>query len=96
VSDLILDANRLAGALRVAWLNRRQVRVTLTERCVIRTIVGRVSSVSVTGSFALVDGWHVPVGEVVGVGKPTLGDLESYAHGMHVLRLESGDDHDAR
>jgi hypothetical protein len=44
VSDLILDANRLAGALRVAWLNRRQVRVTLTERCVIRTIVGRVSS----------------------------------------------------
>jgi hypothetical protein len=32
----------------------------------------------------------------MGVGKPTLGDLEDYAHGMHGLRLESGDDHDAR
>lgn len=96
MSDLILDVNRLANDLRDAWLGRRQVRVTLTERCVIRTIVGRVSSVAVTGAFALIDGWHVPVEEVMGVGKPTIGDVATYADLMHDLRMAAGDGHDAR
>jgi hypothetical protein len=37
-----------------------------------------------------VDGWHVPVAEVKGIGKPTLGDVEAYAHEMHRLREEAG------
>lgn len=85
-----LDDQRVAWELREAWLARRQVRLTLSERCVIRTVVGTVKAVAVTGAFATVDGWHVPVTEVQGVGKPTIGDIDAYAHEMHRLREEAG------
>jgi hypothetical protein len=83
---LILDEQRTANALRDAWLTRRQVRLTLTSNCMIRTVVGKVSSVAVTGAFATVDGWHVPTVNIEGLGKPTVGDVEAYARAMHDLR----------
>jgi len=75
-----------AWDLRDAWWSRRDVRLTLTERCVIRTVVGRVSAVSVTGAFATVAGWHVPLTEVLGIGKPTLEDHAAYQRTMVRLR----------
>jgi hypothetical protein len=33
----------------------------------------------VTGAFAVVDGWHVPIVDVLAVGKPTVEDREAYA-----------------
>jgi hypothetical protein len=86
MADLVLDEQRTANALRDAWLTRKQVRLTLTRNCMIRTVVGRVSNVAVTGAFATVDGWHVPTVNIEGLGKPTVGDVEAYAQGMHDLR----------
>lgn len=76
-----------AWDLRTAWGGRRDVRLTLSERCMIRTIVGKVSAVSVTGAFATIDGWHIPLVEVLGVGRPTLDDHARYAQEMHDLRV---------
>lgn len=90
MTDLVHDETRLAWQLREAWLARKQVRVTLTERCVIRTIVGTVKAVAVTGAFATIDGWHIPISEVMGVGKPTINDVDHYADEMHRLREEAG------
>lgn len=56
----------------------------------IRSIVGKVSAVSVTGAFATIDGWHIPLDEVLGIGRPTLTDHERYAGEM--LRLRQGGD----
>lgn len=77
-----------AWDLRTAWGGSRAVRLTLTERCMIGTIVGKVSSVSVTGAFATIDGWHIPLVEVLGVGRPTLDDHERYAKEMRRLRTD--------
>lgn len=49
-------------------------------------IVGIVSRVSVTGAFAIVDGWHVPTVEIRGVGKPTVRDREQYQGLLRVAR----------
>jgi hypothetical protein len=89
MTDLILDEQAVAWDLRAAWIHRRAVRLTLTEACVLPTIVGKVSAVSVTGAFATVDGWHIPIAAIRGVGKPLVGDVEAYAHLMHDLSAES-------
>src|SRR3954465_2736151 len=39
-----------ARELREAWLARRRLLVTLTDRCAVPMIVGRVACVSVTGA----------------------------------------------
>jgi hypothetical protein len=80
--------------LREAWLARRSVRVTLTERCAVPAIVGRVSAVSVTGENVTIDGWHVPITAITDVGRATLGDVEDYAHEMQELRKQAGVPHD--
>ena len=80
--------------LREAWLARRIVRVALRPDCVIPMVVGRVTGVSVVDGAVFVDGWHVPLSAVVGVGKPTLADVENYAHAMHALREEAGNHDD--
>jgi hypothetical protein len=79
VTGLARTEQATAWELRAAWGIGQHVRLTLTERAMIRTIVGRVSRVSVTGAFAVVDGWHVPIVEVLAVGKPTVEDREAYA-----------------
>lgn len=83
-----------AWELRTAWGTQKEVRLTLTKRCVLRTIVGRVSRVSVTGAFAIVDGWHVPCAEVRGTGKPTIEDRDRYARQIARLRKQGKIDDD--
>jgi hypothetical protein len=46
-----------AWELRTAWAKRRPVALTLSERCV----------VAVAGAFVIIDGWHVPCADVLGV-----------------------------
>lgn len=87
--DLVHTEQALAWELRAAWINRRAVRLSLAEHCVLATIVGKVSAVSVTGSFCTVDGWHVPTSVIRGIGKPLVTDTEAYAHAMHDLKAES-------
>lgn len=79
-----------AWDLRSAWAERRRVRLTLTERSMIRTVVGRVAFVSVTGAFAVIDGWHVPCADVLAVGKPTVEDGDAYAAELERLALAEG------
>ena len=75
-----------AWDLRSAWGTGRDVRLTLTKRCMVATVVGRVSYVSVTGAFAVVDGWHVPCADVRGIGRPTIEDRERYQRCVLELR----------
>jgi hypothetical protein len=83
-----LSEQNTAWDLRSAWGTRRSVRLTMTERCMVRTIVGRVTRVSVTGAFAVIDGWHVPCDEVLGIGKPTLEDHTAYQREVRRLQAE--------
>ena len=61
---------QIAWELRGHWVTGKPVVVTLTERCIVRRIEGQVSYVSVTGAFAVIDGWHCPCVEVLGVARP--------------------------
>jgi hypothetical protein len=60
----------LAWELRARWADQRPVVLTLTERCVVRRIEGRVERVAVTGAFVVLEGWHVPLAEVLSVRSP--------------------------
>lgn len=64
--------------LRGAWASRRRVRLSLTDRCVVPRVIGRVTRVATSGAFVVCDGWHVPVGAILAVGVPTLEDVEAY------------------
>jgi hypothetical protein len=52
------------------WITGKRVVLTLTERCMVRRLEGKVSYVAVTGAFAVIDGWHVPTQDVLGVATP--------------------------
>jgi len=80
----------LSAALRDAWLSRRTVHVQL-DGCLIPFVVGHVSSVAVTGVWATVDGWHVPIERVREVRDADPVDVGSYAHLMHELRKQVGE-----
>lgn len=59
-----------AWELRGAWAQHKPVVVSLSDRCMIDRVEGVVSYVSVTGAFAVIDGWHIPCEEVLAVHKP--------------------------
>jgi hypothetical protein len=88
VKALAHDERALAWELRKAWMLGNAVRLTLTDRCVVASVVGVVTHVAVTGAFVTVDGWHVPVSEVRGIGKPTVNDKDAYAATMKQLRSD--------
>lgn len=73
------DEQAVAWTLRKNWATGEDVRLTLGAHCILQTIVGKVSRVSASGAFAVVDGWHVPCDEVLGLGKPTIEDKDRYA-----------------
>jgi hypothetical protein len=60
----------MARGLRQQGVSRRPVVLSLTERCEPRRIEGRVTYVAVTGAYAIIDGWHVPVVDILGVVSP--------------------------
>lgn len=59
-----------AWELRGHWIAHRRVVVTLTPRCLVERIEGLVSHVAVTGAFVVIDGWHVPLEDVLAIHRP--------------------------
>lgn len=76
----------IASDLRAAWLVGHTLRVTLSERCDLPFIVGRVSSVSPTGALAVINGWSVPIDDITSVARPTHDEVAEYARRMHAMR----------
>ena len=60
----------VAWELRGYWAKRQRVVVTLSKRCIVDRVDGYVDHVSVTGAFAVIDGWHVPCVDVLGIATP--------------------------
>lgn len=73
---------------RDAWLRGREVRLSLTDRCVVRTVIGRIKMVAITGAFVVCDGWHVPAMDVLSVGHPTLEEREDYRRQLQDAEAE--------
>jgi hypothetical protein len=61
---------KFAWELRGHWAARRRVVLALSERCIIPRIEGYVEHVSPTGAVAYVEGWHVPLADVLAVSRP--------------------------
>lgn len=59
-----------AWELRGHWAKRRRVILIMSDRCMVDRIEGTVTQVAVTGAFAIVDDWHVPLAEVVAIHRP--------------------------
>jgi hypothetical protein len=68
--SLALSEQQKAWELRGAWIAGRRVVLTLTERCMVQRIEGRVERVSVTGACVYINGWHVPTDEILAISKP--------------------------
>lgn len=64
---LVRHEQSIAWDLRGAWAARRPVELILSDRCLIPMIAGHIEQVAVTGAFVIVDGWHVPVADVLHV-----------------------------
>lgn len=92
MTDVLFDNGEHLGggphvaALRLAWLERKPVRVVLDLHADIPLIVGRVHNVSVTGAAAVVDGWMVPTESVLDVNSPTTEEIARYSGLMRHLR----------
>jgi hypothetical protein len=59
-----------AWELRGRWAKCEWVVLTLSDRCMVRRLEGVVEHVAVTGAYVVVDGWHVPTVDVLGVARP--------------------------
>jgi hypothetical protein len=70
MTTLQRSEHAMAWELRTAWALGRPVVLTLTERCIVRRIEGRVERVAVTGAFVVLEGWHVPLLDVLSVRSP--------------------------
>lgn len=66
----VRDEHRLAYEMRAHWALRRPVVLTLSDRCVVQRVEGTVEQVAVTGAFVVVDGWHVPLQDILSVRTP--------------------------
>jgi hypothetical protein len=78
--SLVRRESEMARELReefwAGWRSgpQRDVVLTLSERCEMRRLQGRVKRVAVTGAFVIVtakDGdWHVPIDDVLAIHRP--------------------------
>ena len=64
--------------LRGYWGKGTVVIATLDDRCLLGTVVGRVQRVAVTGAFAVIDGWHLPMDHVLRVDRATIEQMDEY------------------
>lgn len=62
----------LAWDCRALWARQVVVIATLDKQCMVPRIVGRISRVAVTGAFVVIEGWHVPMANVLSVSKATI------------------------
>lgn len=69
---VVRPVSAVAWELRGAWARtpRRPVVLSLSERCTPRRLEGRVEKVAATNAFAIVDGCHVPLEDVLAVHRP--------------------------
>lgn len=63
-------AGSISWELRAKWATRQDVVLSLSERCDPRRLEGQVNSVAPSGAFVVVDGWHVPMEDVLAVHQP--------------------------
>lgn len=73
------DEGAMAWDFRAAWVKGYPVIAVLDDRCMVERVVGRVSYVAVTGAFAMVDGWHLPIANVLKVDRATIAQRDEYA-----------------
>jgi hypothetical protein len=59
----------IAWELRGHWAAHRRVALTLSDRCIQKRIEGHVDRIATTDAFVVVDGWHVPLQDVLAVYK---------------------------
>lgn len=64
---LVRPVRAIAWELRGAWASRRVVRLTLSDRCDPRGVAGYVDQVATTDAFAIVDGVHIPLDDVLAI-----------------------------
>lgn len=83
--DLRRPESALAWDFRGYWAKQTTVTVTMSDRCIARTVVGTVQTVAATGAFAVVDGWHLPMSDVLRVDRATVADREDYGARMEEI-----------
>ena len=57
-ASLERDERKVEWELRLIWAQYRKVRLTLTDRCMVQTVMGIITRVSMTGAFVVLDGWE--------------------------------------
>lgn len=70
---LVRRESETAAELRDAWVRRRPVVLSLSERCIVQRLEDRVRFVAVTGAFAVMDHdgpLHVPMVDILNVRSP--------------------------
>lgn len=69
---LVRPVSAIAWELRAAWARtpRPIVVLSLSEHCTPRRLTGRIDRVAATDAFIVIDGWHVPLDEVLAVHRP--------------------------
>jgi hypothetical protein len=60
----------VAWDVRGRWAAHKRVVLTLSDRCMVQRVEGVIEYVAVTGAYCIVDGWHIPMIDVVGVAAP--------------------------
>jgi hypothetical protein len=59
-----------AWELRTAWAKRREVVLSLSERCEPQRLQGKVDAVAATDVYVIVAGTHVPMIDVLAIHRP--------------------------
>lgn len=60
------------------WQTGTPVKVFLTDRCTMEFVVGKVTHVATSGAFAVVDGWELPLDDVLAVNEASSSDERDY------------------
>lgn len=81
-----------AWTLRQAWSRHREIALTLTARCLVKTIVGHVGHVNVSGTACTIDGWTVPLEDITDIAPATNANRHEYAQATRRLRTEESID----
>ena len=94
MSGLERPAASIVWDLRKWWAARDvDVCLTLEPRCMVTTVIGRVTKVSVTGAFVEVDGWHIPTDVILRVERALVEQAEAYRDAQAEAALAAGEDH---
>lgn len=88
-----LDAAKIVFELRGIWAKAKPVALVLTDRCLVKVVKGPLRRIAPTGAFVEVDGWQIPVDEILSVTVPTPADLDDYRQRKALAAYFAGEDH---